>query len=103
MKVKIAYTVDLDEVPKKVKDIVKEAETLLSSKKSIFQKFNSFLDDDNTQKGIETLESLRSDLIEADYKLMDCRELLVDYQQAISQINTEKYKEQQEVQDEERQ
>lgn len=93
MKVKIAYTVDLDEVPRKIQDFLKQSEELLFSKgaRDDFKRVTKAFEENNTQVGLELLESIRNNLIEIDIKLEDCTSLLIDYQQAISQINYKKY------------
>tara|TARA_R100000008_G_scaffold68774_1_gene46042 strand:+ start:87 stop:401 length:315 start_codon:yes stop_codon:yes gene_type:complete len=104
MKVKIAYTVDLDEIPQKIQDFLKQSEELLFSKemKDGFKSAMSAFGEGNLQVGLDTMEAIRNKLIEADIRLEDCTRVLVDYQQAVSQINAEKYKEQEGASNEER-
>ena len=98
MKVKIAYTVDLDEIPQKIQHFLKESEELLYSKeaKDSFKKLKEAFGANNIQVGLEALEKFRDNLIEVDIKLEDCTSLLVGYQQTISQINYKKYSEKEE-------
>ena len=99
MKVKIAYTVNLDEVPQKIQDFLKQSEELLFSKEARdnFKKAMEAFEENNTQVGLELLELIRNNLIEIDIKLEDCTSVLIDYQQTLSQMNFEKYNKQEEV------
>ena len=93
MKVKIAYTIDLDDIPQKIQDFLKESEELLCLKeiKDNFKKAKDALTENNFQVGLGLLESIRNKLIETDIKLEDCTNVLVHYQQAISQMDYSKY------------
>jgi len=103
MKVKIAYTVDLDEIPQKIQDFLKQSEEILYSKeiKDNFKKAKIALDEGNFQGGLESMELVRNKLIETDIRLEDCTRVLVDYQSTITQMNHKKYSEEVPVNDEE--
>ena len=103
MKVKIAYTIDLDDIPQKVQDFLKESEELLYSKevKESFKKATTAFCEGNLQTGLELMELIRSRLIEADIKMEDCTSVLVDYQKTISQMNYEKYNDEEETSNDE--
>ena len=70
MKVKIAYTVDLDKIPQKIQDFLKESEELLYSKgiKDNFKKAKEALCEDNIQVGLKLMETIRDNLIEIDIR-----------------------------------
>ena len=99
MKVKIAYTVDLDEVPQKIQELLTQSEELLFSKKTKdnFKKIKEVFAGNNTQAGLELLEAVRNNLMEIDIKLEDCTSVLIDYQRAVAQMNYDKHNEQGEV------
>ena len=89
MRVKISYTVDLEEVPQKVHTIVDEAvEEAISQLEAANHTFkNTLLEKGNIQTSIDTLNSLREFLFKADQQLADSCELLNNLQKTHTAIN----------------
>jgi hypothetical protein len=89
MRVKISYTVDLEEVPEKVHTLVDQAvEAAISRLEETNHTFKAhLLEKGNLQSSIDTLNSLREFLFKADQQLSDCANLLSNLQQAYITIN----------------
>jgi len=89
MRVKISYTVDLEEVPQKVRTIVDEAvEAALGQLTETNHSFlTNLIEKGNVQSSIEDLNSLREVLFKADQQLADCCELLNNLQKTHAAIN----------------
>jgi len=78
MKVKISYTVDLDDVPNEINPLIEKA------KKNIDGAFKSIselkkLKDHSTEGAIVGIEDIRKAMMEADLALGDCESILVGY------------------------
>jgi len=82
MRVKISYTVDLDEVPQKIQTIVDEAvEAAISQLTETNHTFlTNLIEKGNLQSSIEDLSSLREAMYKTDQQLADCCDLLVNLQ-----------------------
>jgi len=89
MRVKISYTVDLEEVPQKVRTIVDEAvEAALGQlTETNHSLLTNLIEKGNVQSSIEDLNSLREVLFKADQQLADCCELLNNLQKTHAAIN----------------
>ena len=89
MRVKISYTVDLEEVPQKVHAIVDETvEDAISHLEETNHAFKAhLLERGNIQSSIDNLNSLREALFKADQQLEDCCELLNNLQKTQAAIN----------------
>ena len=71
--------------------IIQKELLCLKEIKDNFKKAKDALTENNFQVGLGLLESIRNKLIETDIKLEDCTNVLVHYQQAISQMDYSKY------------
>ena len=82
MRVKISYTVDLDEVPQKIQRIVDEAvEAAISQLTETNHAFlTNLIEKGNLQTSIEDLSSLREIMFKTDQQLADCCDLLINLQ-----------------------
>ena len=76
----------------------RDLDELLGNKETTdgFKKARAAFTEDNFQVGLKLMELIRDKLIESDIKLEDCTNVLVDYQQAISQLNYKKYSQKEE-------
>jgi hypothetical protein len=82
MKVKVSQTLELDEVPELLKDILNECARKLDNCRNV--KHPSLLRNvDDLQKFGTTLHELRSELSMIDAKLLDCWNISVGYDQAL--------------------
>ena len=91
MRVKISYTVDLEDVPHKVHTIVDEAvEAAISQLAEANHAFTTnLLEKGNIHSSIEDLKSLREVMYKADQQLADCCSLLNNLQQAHATVSDE--------------
>ena len=78
MKVKISYTVDLDDVPSEIDPLIEKA------KKNVDDACESILDlkklkDHSIERAIEDIDDIRKAMMEADLALGDCASILSGY------------------------
>ena len=90
MRVKISYTVELEEIPQKISALVTEAaQELLHATEDGMGEFKQLLlEDGNLPRAIERVGELRKSLMKADVQLSDCVQLLVDLQVTLAQLST---------------
>lgn len=87
MRVKIAYTVELEEVESEVAEIMEKAATNLDEAYQQVIKIQSSLSSDDT--GLDDLRSInniRKKMMQADQVLEDCFIILEGYKAALKQI-----------------
>ena len=83
-RVKISFTVDLDEVPSRVSSLVKEvADNLNDEKDELYEIVKSLLDGGNPAQALEMVTNARVALMGADLRLEDCQMLLANYQSTL--------------------
>tara|TARA_R100000008_G_C3553607_1_gene151894 strand:- start:715 stop:1008 length:294 start_codon:yes stop_codon:yes gene_type:complete len=89
MRVKISYTVDLEDVPHKIANIVQEcASKVISSTSEVEEQFSKeLIENGNIKVSVESLTALRQALFKADQQLEDCCSLLNNLQKAYTTIN----------------
>jgi len=89
MRVKISYTVDLEEMPERVDALVDEAtRELQKGLESGREEFNHLLmKHGNLEKSIKRVDEMREALLKADLQLSDCTQLLVKLQGLRAQLN----------------
>jgi predicted DNA-binding ArsR family transcriptional regulator len=82
MRVKISYTVDLEEVPQKIQTIVDEAveDAISQLTKTNHTFLTNLIEKGNLQSSIEDLSSLREAMYKTDQQLADCCDLLANLQ-----------------------
>lgn len=80
MKVRISYTVDAEEIPKRMNDLLDEAYKILSELKNNPIKQ---IKQDNLLESIESVEHVRKQLFNIDNKLSDCYNILAGYAQSL--------------------
>tara|TARA_R100001443_G_scaffold115706_1_gene134093 strand:+ start:156 stop:443 length:288 start_codon:yes stop_codon:yes gene_type:complete len=84
MKVKISYTIDIEDVPARVKEILSKMDTGSISLDGIFEK----LDDGNVPAAVEEIDKVRQQMGNIDVALVDCTGILEGYQAAQIQLRT---------------
>ena len=89
MRVKISYTVDLEEVPQKVQEIVNDAiEAGIAELEDVGPKIaSSLIEKGDIEGSHRILTSLRENLIKIDLQLSDCCELLSSLQSTRGELN----------------
>jgi hypothetical protein len=85
MKVKIAYTVNLEEVPDKTDPLI---ETSREKIKEIEKRLGSFKDTRalSIEKALKEVEEIRKVMMDVDLALSDCDSMLAGYLQALTTI-----------------
>lgn len=96
MRVNIAYSVELEEVPQLTKNLLSEATKNLETLHNKYQKINHQLEGENEQKALKLIDECRKLMATADHCLSDCYNLLNGYQQTIFQLQNQEKEEQEE-------
>ncbi len=79
-RVRIAYTVALDEVPARISTLIKEAEADVETAASrLAQAAEDLVLKGNIKEVVEALTKSRTELMSADLCLQDCHDLLANY------------------------
>tara|TARA_R110002153_G_scaffold1580_16_gene8149 strand:+ start:9709 stop:10005 length:297 start_codon:yes stop_codon:yes gene_type:complete len=78
MKVKISYTIDIEDVPARVKEILSKMETGSITFDGIFEK----LEGGNIPAAVEEIDKVRQQMGNLDVALVDCTGILEGYQAA---------------------
>ncbi len=82
-RVRIAYTVDLDEVPERISSLMKEVSTKLVAQGGALERSaTSLAERGGIKEVIDRIEEARLQLMGVDLRLEDCQELLTSYQAA---------------------
>jgi hypothetical protein len=86
MRVRLSYSVELDEVPYKVSDLMAEEQYSLSSLGCDFESIIDRLEeeDPNLPNIIKRLDDSRRVLASLDTRIMECQSILEGYQNAIN-------------------
>jgi uncharacterized protein len=89
MRVNIAYSVELDEVPQLTKKLLSEATKNLETLSKKHQKISHQLEGENENKALKLIDECRKLMATADHCLADCYSLLSGYQQTIFQLQSQ--------------
>jgi len=87
MRVNITYSVELEEVQKIAKGLLKNATKDLELLFKEYLNINKELEAENEKKAVETIENCRKLLVSADHSLFDCQNILHGYQKANLQMD----------------
>lgn len=90
MKVKISYTVELDEVPHQVSKYLHNQSDM--SLDNVFESILKLIKEGNIQGALEDIDYFRQDLAKLDLKLSDAQSILDGYMKARYSKNTEESK-----------
>ena len=90
MKVKISYTVELDEVPHQVSKYLHNQSDM--SLDNVFESILKLIKEGNIQGALEDIDYFRQDLAKLDLKLSDAQSILDGYMKARYSKNTEENK-----------
>lgn len=89
-RVKISFTVDLDEVPSRVSSLIKEvADNLNDEKDELYEIVKSLLAGGNPSQALEMVNNARIALMGADLRLEDCQMLLASYQSTLAELSSQ--------------
>ena len=87
MRVNVTYSVELEEVSSLVENILQEIEKQFESLNTGFPEImHSVVEDQNEKKAVELIKEFRLKLGEIDFRLGDCADILMGYQQTLFQI-----------------
>ena len=84
MRVDITYSIDFEEVPKEMKELVQKVKD--TSCQTVDQKFTELLtglSEEDERKAIQAIEEIREHLAKIDMRLMECSNILTGYQKAL--------------------
>ena len=86
-RVRISYTVNLDEVPERISSLMDEAgDSLASLPASLYDTAKGLFEDSNVAAALNCIEKTRTKMMEADLRLEDCVSLLINYQSTQAEI-----------------
>ena len=84
MSVDITYSIDFEEVPKEMKELVQKVKD--TSCQTVDQKFTELLtslSEEEEKKALQAIEEIRKNLAKIDMRLMECSSILTGYQKAL--------------------
>ena len=81
MKVKISYTVDLDDVPKEIDFLIQKAEQSLGEAFDLISQLKD-IKNQSIEKALEEVPKIRQSMMAADIVLDDCELILSGYMSA---------------------
>lgn len=96
-RVKISFTVDLNEVPSRISSLIKEAAQGLDAEtQDLYESAASLSEGCNPTQIMESINQARIALMGVDLRLEDCQALLASYQNTQAQLSSERVQQEQE-------
>ena len=87
MKVNIQYSIELDEIPGKVREFLANAAKESSGIEAGIRYTISLMDDDKSiDEQLKRIDLVRREMADIDLALLDCSEILHGYQKALVQL-----------------
>ena len=87
MKVSIQYSIELDEIPTKVREFLTRAAQESDSIEAGIRYTISLMDDDKSiDEQLKRIDLVRREMADIDLALLDCSEILHGYQKALVQL-----------------
>tara|TARA_B100001250_G_scaffold377809_1_gene367179 strand:+ start:34 stop:312 length:279 start_codon:yes stop_codon:yes gene_type:complete len=83
MKVKIAYTVNLEEVPSKTDPLIEDSCKLVEEVRTRLQALRE-VRETSIEKALKEVEDIRRSMMDIDLALSDCDSMLAGYLQALT-------------------
>ena len=91
MKVTIQYSIDLEEIPNKVKEFMLNTAQKSQSIEAGIRYTISLMDDNmSIDEQLKRIDKVRREMADIDLTLMDCSEILHGYQKALVQLREPK-------------
>ena len=91
MKVTIQYSVDLEDIPNKVRDFLMTSAQKSQSIEAGIRYTISLMDDNmSIDEQLKRIDEVRREMADIDLTLMDCSEILHGYQKALVQLREPK-------------
>jgi hypothetical protein len=98
-RVKIAFTVDLDEVPDRISSLVREAEASLNTiAMRLERSATELVEKGNVKAAVDIVTNTRISLMGVDLRLEDCQSLLASYQATQLELTLQQQQEEEEEQ-----
>jgi len=82
MNVRISYTIDFDEIPEKVDNMVDEAHKMLEE---LIEVPMDKVEKSSVLKSLDSIEQMRKKLLVVDTRLADCYNILAGYNKALAE------------------
>ena len=99
-RVRISYTVEMEEIPVRIADLLREAYGETTALMEQLEYTASRLEPNgDTNRAINALDQIRRGMMKVDLRLEDCQNLLVGYQSAHTQFNQANLEETQTVEE----
>jgi len=99
-RVNITYSVELEEIPEYVGDLISKAyNTLHRPLDSKFNESLSMLKKDNEKEALKTIDEIRQQMFKIDCHLSDCSDILKDYQKTFFDLAKEEPEEPEEMEE----
>ena len=102
MKVKIAYTVELEDIPKEISEMLNNGVAAIEDAADVYkkaQRFVSVMEDEEVADTLKDLEFIRRKLEKVDTIVGDCQSILQGYDSALKQIKEQQQEKQDEIKD----
>ena len=91
MKVNISYSIELDDIPKKVRQFMLDAAQKSQSIEAGIRYTISLMEDNmSIDEQLKHIDEVRREMADIDLVLMDCSEILHGYQKALVQLREPK-------------
>ena len=91
MKVNISYSIELDDIPKKVREFMLDAAQKSQSIEAGIRYTISLMEDNmSIDEQLQHIDEVRREMADIDLVLMDCSEILHGYQKALVQLREPK-------------
>ena len=91
MKVNISYSIELDDIPKKVREFMLDAAQKSQSIEAGIRYTISLMEDNmSIDERLKHIDEVRREMADIDLVLMDCSEILHGYQKALVQLREPK-------------
>jgi DNA repair ATPase RecN len=94
MRVNISFSVDLEEVPKRVIRLLGEASDELEETQEFFEETTAKLGSDNYVASIEEITKIRDILASVDARLDDCMQILSGYSKTLTDLAAKEHQQQ---------
>tara|TARA_R110002074_G_scaffold59917_6_gene145386 strand:+ start:1191 stop:1586 length:396 start_codon:yes stop_codon:yes gene_type:complete len=88
MRVNISYSVDLDEIPKKVLEFLEDVDNSIQETREALEASVGAMGTKNYTVAIEELAQLRNMVAQIDYRLDDCIHILSGYSKTLVDLST---------------
>ena len=87
MKVNISYSIELEEIPGKIKEFITKAHKKSTGIEAGLKYVSSLMADDSSiQSQLEQIDEVRRKLADIDHILLDCNDILHGYERALVQL-----------------